>query len=211
VPQGVRRRFISGAVLAAVAVVAVYGVRGFGGQTPEKAPAFREKGPANAPVVIAEFSDFECPACRAAEPTVAQILALYGSRVRFIFKQFPLEKIHPWALQAALDAECAGREGKFWPYHDLLYAHQPDWVDAQSPAEQLLKYAREAGLAPAKIKACAAEPGVLASINADIAEGNSRWVGATPTFFINGKRFVGVEQLAGLGVPWIDQILKGKK
>ncbi|MDE1976971.1 MAG: DsbA family protein [Elusimicrobia bacterium] len=210
-PQGVRRRLVSGLVLAVIAVAVVYAVRGFGPQAPEKAPSFREEGPANAPVVIAEFSDFECPACRAAEPTVRQILALYGSRVRFVFKQFPLEKIHPWALQAALDAECAGREGKFWPFHDLLYDHQDDWVYAKSPKDALLKFARQAGLEPAKVKACAEEPGVLASVNADIAEGNRRWVGATPTFFINGKRFVGMEQLAGLGVPWIDRILKEKK
>ncbi len=189
----------------------VYAVRGFGGPTPEKAPAFRQKGPVGAPVVIVEFSDFECPACRAAEPTVRQILSLYGSRVRFIFKQFPLETIHPWALTAALYAECAGQQGGFWPYHDLLYDHQADWVGAKSPADALLNYARQAGLEPDKIRACAGTPAALSAINADIAEGDSRWVGATPTFFINGKRFVGGDQLAALGIPWIDRILKEKK
>ena len=202
---------LSGAGLALAGVLSVCALRGFGVQITEKAPAFRQEGPADAPVVIAEFSDFECPSCKAAEPAVRQILSIYGDQVRFIFKHFPLEHIHLWALQAAKDAECAGRAGKFWPYHDALYDHQAEWVGAKSPPDALLSYAAKVGLSPDAVKACSQTPEILAAINADIAEGNSRWVGGTPTFFINGRRFVGDYQLTSMGIPWIDSLLKKKK
>ena len=77
-----------------------------------EAPDFRKKGPASAKVLIVEFSDFQCPACRYAEPSVRQIFTVYGDKVRFVFKHFPL-RMHEWAKPAAAAAECAGRQGKF--------------------------------------------------------------------------------------------------
>ncbi|MDE2040390.1 MAG: thioredoxin domain-containing protein [Elusimicrobia bacterium] len=172
----------------------------------ESTEAFREKGPAAAPVTIVEYSDFECPVCRAAEPAVRQVLALYGNRARFIFKHFPLH-IHPYALAAAVAAECAGRQGKFWPYHDLLYERQAEWTNKDAPLK-FEQYARELGLDEAAFKACRSDPAVARLVEADAREARLRWVGGTPTFFINGKRFVGAWQLRQDGVRWIDEVLK---
>ena len=182
-------------------------------EPPISAPSYRQKGPENAPVLIAEFSDFECPACKAAEPPIHQALALYGDRVHFIFKDFPLEHNHPWAKTAAIAAECAGKQGRFWPYHDLLYENQETWSSNPnvSPDPYLLAYAKETRLDMPAFQACRADPSVAAAIEADRAEGDERWVNATPTFFINGKRFVGAMQFSTLGTFWIDKILKNEK
>ncbi len=204
------KRFYSGLIV--LGLVALTGFLAKKSRKPyvETAPSYRIEGPANAPVTIAEFSDFECPACRAAEGPRKQLLALYGDKVRFIFKDFPLERIHPWAKTAAIAAECVGEQGKFWEFHDLLYDHQDEWVNAKSPPEAIEAYVKSLGLDNAAYKACLKDPKTAALIKADIKEGQSRWVDATPTFFINGKRFVGGLQLSALGPIWIDKIL-GKK
>src|SRR5205085_997458 len=84
----------------------------------------RLRGNPNAPVTIVEFSDFQCPYCRAAEPTIKEVLDKYKDKVRFSYRDYPLKQIHPHAEQAAEAARCAGEQGKYWEYHDLLYAKQ---------------------------------------------------------------------------------------
>lgn len=170
------------------------------------APDFRKLGPASAPVLIVEFSDFQCPACRVAEPPRRQLLSLYDGKVRFVFKDFPL-RMHKWARAGAFAAECAGRQGKFWPYHDVLYDRQDQWTNEK--ADSFLEgYARELKLDLPAWQACLADPSVAAAVDADLKDGNDAWVGATPTFFVNGKRFVGARQLAELAPLFIDKELK---
>ncbi len=198
--------------LIILALVAVTGLLAKKSRKPyvETAPAYRIEGSADAPITISEFSDFECPACRAAEGPRKQLLALYGSKVRFIFKDFPLEHIHPWAKTAAIAAECVGEQGKFWEFHDLLYENQDKWVEAKSPPDAIEGYVKSLGLDNAAFKACLKDPKTVALIDADVKEGQERWVSATPTFFINGKRFIGGLQLSALGPIWIDKILAQK-
>lgn len=207
-----QRRLISAVVVLAATALSIEGARHYRPfrEPPITAPAYRQKGPADAPVVIAEFSDFECPACKAAEEPIHQALALYGNQVRFIFKDFPLERIHPWAKTAAIAAECAGKQGRFWPYHDLLYENQETWsVNPNvAPESYLSKYAKQVGLDMTSFESCRKDPAIEASIESERKEGDSRWVGATPTFFINEKRFVGAMQFSTLGTFWIDKILK---
>ncbi len=204
------KRFYGGLIV--LALVAATGFLAKKSRKPyvETAPSYRIRGAANAPVTIAEFSDFECPACRAAEGPLKQLLALYGAKVRFIFKDFPLE-MHPWAKTAAFAAECVGEQGKFWEFHDLLYQNQDQWVNAKSPPQAIEAYVKSLGLDNAAYKACLKDPMTAALINADIKEGKRRWVDATPTFFINGKRFIGGLQLSALGPIWIDKILGVKE
>jgi protein-disulfide isomerase len=130
--------------------------------------------------------------------------------VRLIFKNFPLERMHPWAKSAAVAAECAGEQGHFWELHDMLYQKQDEWVGASSPPKQILGYIKSLGLNEAAFKSCLIDSKTAALIQADIQEGQNRWVNATPTFFINGKRFVGSLQLSALAPLWIDKILKEK-
>ncbi|MDE2511140.1 MAG: thioredoxin domain-containing protein [Elusimicrobia bacterium] len=170
------------------------------------APDFREKGPADAKVQIAEFSDFQCPACRYAEPTVRQLFVVYGDKIRFIFKHFPL-RMHQWARPAAAAAECAGRQGKFWEYHDRLYDHQEEWTNEKADAF-LTGYARDAKLDMPAWEACRQSADAAAAVASDMKDGDNAWVGSTPTFFINGRRFVGGKQLAEVGTLYIDRELK---
>lgn len=174
----------------------------------EIAPAYRVLGSPSAKVTIVEYSDFQCPACRVAEEPLQNILKLYGNDVRFLFKHFPLEHPHPHARHAAGMTECAGRQGKFWGLHDLLYKKQEQWSRAEDTPAALDKLAKEAGLDMKAFGECMKDPAVDASVAADMKEGDSRWVGSTPTFFVNRKRFVGARQLQTRGTLWIEKQLK---
>lgn len=149
-------------------------------------PDSHEAGPANAPLTIVEFGDFECPLCGASEKTNRAIREQYGKQVRFVFRQFPLENVHQFAFQAAKASECAGQQGKFWPMVEELYGNQSD---LSAPA--LKKYGAEEGLDTAKFDACLEDPAVTARIRQDIADGLALGVRGTPTFFLNGKKIVG--------------------
>lgn len=170
------------------------------------APAFRQRGPADAKIQIVEFSDFQCPACRAAEEPIRQIFAVYGGKIHFIFKHFPL-RMHPWAKTAAAASECAGHQGKFWEYHDLLYDKQDAW--ANDKADEILDgYAKDLKLDATAWQACRQDPATAAAYAADMKDGGIAWITATPTFFINGRRFVGAKQLAEIGTLFMDRELK---
>ena len=106
------------------------------------------RGPANAPVEIVEFSDFQCPYCQRANPTVQQVLTTYGDRVHFVYRHYPLPN-HPNARPAAEAAVCAADQGKFWPYHDVLFANA-----GRLATTDLKHHAAELGLDSAKFDAC---------------------------------------------------------
>jgi protein-disulfide isomerase len=139
------------------------------------------RGPADAPVTIIEFSDYQCPFCRRAEPTVAQVLARYEGKVRFVFRHFPLDRIHPLARGASEAAACAAEQGKFWEYHEQLFAD-----DAQLERAGLDAAAERVGLDVAAFAACLDEGKTKALVEADVTEGEAAGVTGTPAFFING-------------------------
>lgn len=201
------KRVVGGCVVLVCALAAGFGARGAAGKpVAEHAEAFREKGPADAKVTIAEFSDFQCPACRVAEPPLRQLLSIYGADVRFVFKNFPLEHVHYYARRGATAAECAGRQGKFWPFHDMLYDRQDEWTNSQVDTK-LAAYAKELGLDLDAFNACLKDPATQKAIDADVKEAENRWVNSTPTFFINGQRFVGARQLQERGTRLIAKVL----
>lgn len=175
------------------------------------APDYRRKGPADAKVVIAEFSDFQCPACGVAAPHVKAIMDLFPGKVAVVFKHKYWD-FHLNALPAALAAECAGRSsGKFWELHDALYANQAAWGALESTAAArglILGYAKGVGLEPAAVESCMADPAVAAAVAADLKESESIWVRSTPTFIVNGKRFVGANQLRTLGLNHVENELR---
>jgi protein-disulfide isomerase len=115
--------------------------------------------------------------------------------------------MHEWAKPAAVAAECAGRQGKFWDYHDRLYDKQEEWTNAKADGF-LTGYAKDLGLDVPAWQACRQDPAVAAAYAADMKDGDDAWVGATPTFFINGRRFVGAVQLRELGTLFMDRELK---
>ncbi|MBI5630812.1 MAG: DsbA family protein [Elusimicrobia bacterium] len=205
--MALERRLIAGAAVAACCALSVMLAKGFQKVESTQAPPFRQKGEPSSRVVIVEFSDFQCPHCRVGQAALKELLALYGKEVRVTYKHYPLS-MHAWAKPAAVAAECAGRQGKFWPYHDALYERQEQWSLGQDAALWLSKYAQEFKLNIKSFEACLKDPAAAAAVETDIKEGNLRWVSSTPTFFINNKRFAGSRQLASRGPLWIDKILK---
>lgn len=142
-------------------------------------------GSATPKVTLVEFSDFECPACGAAEPTMEQLIGKYSDRVRFVYRHFPLPQ-HSLAMPAARAAEAAGIQGKFWEYHNVLFAHQPDFQP-----DQLMAYAKDLGLDTAKFQKDMGSDAVAQRILVDQTDGNKARVDATPTFFLDGVKFAG--------------------
>lgn len=148
-------------------------------------------GTADARVIVRIFGDFQCPACGVAESGLAYARKTYGERVRFIWKDFPLTQ-HPNAMPAANAARCAEEQGKFWEYHDKLYEMQKNWSEQSSPRASFIGYARELGLNENTFTTCLVQQTGQTKIQADLREGSANAVSATPTFFINMKRMVGI-------------------
>jgi protein-disulfide isomerase len=200
------RRLASYALVAALAVVSALAAGRTRKPFSPAAPEFRKLGPADAKIQMIEFSDFQCPSCRYAEAPLHQILAMYGGKLHFVFKHYPL-RMHQWAKPAAAAAECAGRQGKFWEYHDRLYDKQDEWTNDKAD-DFLTGYAKDLKLDVPAWQACRQDPTVTAAYTTDMKDGDNAWVAATPTFFINGRRFVGGKQLAELGTLFMDRELK---
>ena len=214
------RHLCAASAVLLASVVSVKVVRGSQKPYRPQAPAYREKGRPEAPIVIVEFSDLQCPACRFAVGPIKDLLKIYGQDIRLIFKHYPLHQ-HLLAQPAAVAAECAGRQGRFWDLHDLLYDKQADWAPKAPPATQastqqpplpqdFIPYGRSLGLDLTMFESCLQDPSVSALIKTDQKDGDEHWVGSTPTFFINGKRFVGGRDLSRYGALWIDNILRKK-
>lgn len=150
----------------------------------DKSPS---RGPADAPIEMVEFSDFQCPFCFRANPTVQQVLATYGDRIRFVYRNYPLPN-HPNARPAAEAGACAAEQGKFWQYHDKLFANQSRLDDAG-----LKQDAAELGLDTAKFNACVDSHKYSAQVDNDVRAGQDAGVDGTPAFFVNGRLISGAQ------------------
>jgi protein-disulfide isomerase len=149
-------------------------------------------GPLTAPVTIVEFADFECPVCKESLPVLRQLRELYPDRVRLVYRDFPLAA-HPQARPAAEAAHCAHEQGKFWAYHDALFAQAPDLKpsDYMALAERL-------SLNTADFTACLGSNRPKAAVAKDLADAQSLGLSGTPTFFINGRYLAGFQTLEAL-------------
>jgi protein-disulfide isomerase len=145
------------------------------------------RGPADAPVRIVEFSDFECPYCLRAFPTVQQVLSTYGDRVRFVYRHYPLPN-HPNAVPAAEASACAHEQEKFWPYHDRLFASPGRLTSADLKA-----HAKELGLDTGQFNACFDSRKYRADIEEDMRAAEKAGVTGTPAFFVNGRPLSGAQ------------------
>jgi protein-disulfide isomerase len=139
-------------------------------------------GAAHASVTLVEYGDFECPNCKQAAPVIKLLLERFTGRIRFIFRNFPLEEVHPHALQAAEAAECAGGQGKFWPMHDLLFDNQ-----VHLKPHQLRGYAERLQLDTARYDLEMDDQVYLQRIREHEQSGRQSGVRGTPTFFLNGR------------------------
>jgi protein-disulfide isomerase/uncharacterized membrane protein len=159
------------------------------------ADATHSRGSADAPVTIVEFSDFECGHCSAFHQSLEDVLRRVGPSVRVVFRHFPLDsacnpkvasRLHPQACLAAAASECAGEQGKFWQYHNVLFENQQ-----RLDREFLIGYATRLGLDVARFTACLGSEAAKARVERDAQEGARLGVDSTPTFFINGRAIKG--------------------
>ncbi len=169
-------------------------------------------GNPNAPVTIIEYSDFQCPYCgRFARDVYQQLKKDYvdTGKVRIIFQHFPLG-FHKNAMNAALAAECAGEQGKFYPYHDVLFQKQQEWSELANPRDVFISYAKQLGLDEAKFAACYDTQKYKQKVQEQQSAGQAKGVSGTPTFFINGQRLVGAQPYSAFKAL-IDAALQGKQ
>ena len=145
------------------------------------------KGPKSAPIELIEFSDFQCPFCLRADPTVQQVLSTYGDKIRFVYRHYPLPN-HPSARPAAEAAACAAEQDKFWPYHDLLFANPSKLSDAD-----LKQHASTLGLNTGQFNTCVDTHKPKGLIDADLKAGEEAGVNGTPAFYINGRMISGAQ------------------
>ena len=159
------------------------------------------RGAEDARVTIVEFSDFHCPFCKRVQPTLNQLLAKYPKDVRLVYKHMPLDQLHPQARRAAEASWCAQQQGRFWEYHDQLYAGGPDGTDAT-----LASVATRVGLDTAKYQQCMASGAAAAEVQKHVEEGSRYGVNGTPGFFVNGRFLNGAVPLASF-VQIVDEEL----
>ena len=152
---------------------------------------FPSKGPANAPVTIVEFSDFECPYCGGLYPTMKQVEKNYPQQVRIVYRQFPLTNIHPYAQKAAEASLCANAQKKFWEFHDSMFEKQRELSIAD-----LKQRAVDLKLDTQEFNQCLDSGRHAAAIQADIQEGAKHGVTGTPALFINGRLLSGNQPYA---------------
>ena len=145
------------------------------------------QGPVNATLTLVQYGDYQCPFCGAAYPEVKTVQKELGSKLRFVFRNFPLTNAHEFAMQAAETAEAANAQGKFWEMHDFLYEHQKTLGDPQVA----LDYARRLGLDIQKFQRDLSQRTFLPRIKADFEGGVRSGVNGTPTFYVNGIRHDG--------------------
>lgn len=158
-------------------------------------------GPANAPVTIVEFSDFQCPYCKLSVPMIKEILAKYPGKVKVVYRDYPGPN-HPHAQQAAEAAQCAAEQGKFWEYHDSLF-------DRQGPGTgwNFTELAKDIGLNQDPFATCLNTGRYREEVAKDLHDGLKLGVTSTPTFFINGRPLVGAQPFAEFQAV-IDRLLK---
>ena len=150
------------------------------------------RGPKDSPVMIVEFGDLQCPACKAAQPTIESLVSA-EPKARFIFQNFPLE-MHNWAMKGAEYSDCVGRASNdaFWKFIAKVYETQPD-ITAENADEKLTAIATGVGLNGQEIAACTTKPETKAHVEASIALGKSVEVTGTPTLYINGRKISSVD------------------
>ncbi|HXW57163.1 MAG TPA: thioredoxin domain-containing protein [Candidatus Cybelea sp.] len=149
------------------------------------------KGPANARITVVEFADFECPHCRELH-TILKSVEEHYPQVRFVYKDFPISQLHPWAETAAIGARCAFRQSPdaFWKMHDLIFDNQ-EAISPENVFDQLVGFAGQIGLNSDSFKTCLSSPEAKQAVDANHADGVALNINNTPTLFINGRMLVG--------------------
>ena len=159
------------------------------------------RGDPNAPITIVEFSDFQCPFCaRFHVQTLPLIIEEYieEGKVNLVYRDFPIQSIHPNALPAAVAAECANEQGRYWEYHDMLFEKQNGWnrLDSNTAISTFSQYATDVGLEQQQFDSCLGSGKYLEEVQGDLSDGRDYGISGTPGFFI-GNDEIGFVKLSG--------------
>lgn len=163
------------------------------------------KGPVKAAVTIVKFEDFYCPFCKRAQATLSQLLDRYGKKMRLVHRDFPIDSLHPEARRAHEAARCAGEQGKFWQFHDVLYLNAP-----KAGPDALKTYAKTVGLKLATFERCLAEGKYKNAVQKDVEEASRLGLTGTPAFFINGRLISGAQPLDSFASIIDDELARGR-
>lgn len=148
------------------------------------------RGPANAQLTLVEFGDYQCPSCGAYHPFLKEILSRYPEKLRLEFHHFPLVDLHPNAMAAAMAAEAAGEQGKYFEMHDALFENQGVWAPTRNPEPAFINLASRIGLDLNRFMRDMRSPAIQSRILQDVTLGNTLKVPETPSFFIDGQRVI---------------------
>ena len=168
-------------------------------------------GRQDAPVVIYEFADFQCPGCGQFAALVAPLIKerlVESGKVRYVYYDFPLIQIHANAFLAARAGRCANEQGKFWEFHDIVYGQQPAWSGEGNPTELFVDYAQQAGADPAAFEACLRSDRYAKEVSESMRLGESLGVSGTPTLIVNGRRLASTPSFRELEAM-VDQAIAG--
>jgi len=145
------------------------------------------KGNAEAAVTLVEYSDFQCPACAAFQPVIAEIMSTYGDNLKFEYHHYPLP-IHKFSQQAAVAAEAAGQQNKFFEMHDKLFENQQEWSTSATPQVFFVKYATDLGLDAELFKKHLSSSALRDAVRSDLNKAKELGLTGTPTFYLNGEK-----------------------
>lgn len=193
-----RKRAVRWLVFAVVLVLVVWGTVKMGGKsndltggqdlTAEVQSGEWTRGPEGAPLTLIEYADFQCPACATYLPVIEELRGEFGDNLRLVFRHFPLRTIHKNADEAGYAAEAAGKQGKFWEMHDLIYKRQTEWKDLGNPESKFTEYANSLDLNAAQFKTDYNSDGIKDKIDQAYSAATKAGLSATPTFVLNGKK-----------------------
>ena len=159
-------------------------------------------------VTLVEYADIQCPACKAYHPIVKQLVEAYPGQLKVVFKHFPLTSIHPNAMDAAIAAEAAGKQNKFFEFVDIAYEKQGEWAGLPNPDDKFAEYAKEAGADVAKFKADIKDSQLAKNVETEREEGITNGVTGTPSFYLEGERIQNPADLDAFKVL-VNEALKG--
>ena len=204
----IKRYVVTGSMIVLILIGSVaLGRRVHGNISTAQLHGNKFKGPNHAPVRMVVYSDFQCPACSYGAKAEDDFMKIFPDMISVEFRHFPLE-MHRWALEAALFAECAAEQGKFWEFHDRTFKEQAEWSKQERPTGTFWKYCADLGLKQEKLEKCVESDKTLRKIQKENDSGKALHVNATPSFFINDKRFVGGKQLETDGKKFAVEELK---
>lgn len=145
-------------------------------------------GPDNSLVTFVEFADLQCPSCKAYSGPIKEAMDKYKDRVQFVYRYFPLIRIHPNAMIAAQAAEAAGNQGKFFEMVEVIFANQNDWSNKPTAKTLFVQYATDLGLDVSQFEKDIAAPETEARVKRDLKQANALGLSGTPTFYVNGRQ-----------------------